>query len=138
MGAQGGREELNEEEPINRETSVRADDDKVIPWAEGNGLWGSLTKLISDLVTADLVTFLVRNPYTCDSAAGVAMAIGRDSIRVRPVLESLVRAGFLEAVDLGGLRVYQLTEEPHRRQTLQQYVTWLQEGYHWARLAMDD
>ena len=35
------------------------------------------------------------------------------------------------------LRVYDLTAEPRRRQTLQQYVTWLQEGYHWARMALD-
>jgi hypothetical protein len=40
-------------------------------------------------------------------------------------------------VDLADVRVYELTEDSHRRQTLQQYVTWLQEGYHWARMVMD-
>jgi len=128
---------LNKGEAINPEIPVRADEDKVIPWAEGNGLWGTLTKLISDLVAADLVTLLVRNPYTCDSAAGLALSIGRDPARIQPVLENLVDAGFLQMVDLAGLHVYELTDEPHRRQTLQQYVTWLLEGYHWARLAMD-
>ncbi|MFN2225612.1 MAG: hypothetical protein ACK2UY_04885 [Anaerolineae bacterium] len=128
---------MNKEEVINQGDFVRADEDKVIPWAEGNGLWGTLTMLITDLVAADLVTFLVRNPYTCDSTAGLAMAIGRVPVRIRPVLGSLVEAGFLQAIDLGDVCVYQLTDEPHRRQTLQQYVTWLQEGYHWARLAME-
>ena len=127
---------MKEEEVINQGAFVRADEDKVIPWAEGNGLWGTLTTLITDLVAADLVTFLVHNPYTCDSIAGLAMAIGRDPARIRPALESLVDAGFLQAIDLGDSCVYQLTDELHRRQTLQQYVTWLQEGYHWTRLAM--
>ncbi|MEJ2208967.1 MAG: hypothetical protein P8129_08025 [Anaerolineae bacterium] len=132
-----GREDLEKGEAINSEIPVRADEDKVIPWAEGNGLWGTLTKLVSDLVAADLVTFLIRNPYTCDSVTGLALAIGRVPGRVQPVLESLAEAGFLQFVDLAEVRVYQLTDDAHRRQTLQQYVTWLQEGYHWTRLAMD-
>lgn len=122
---------------INRQSFAGADEDKVIPWAEGNGLWSTLTTLVSDLVAADLVTFLVRNPYTCDSAAGLATAIGRERTRVRPILEGLAEAGFLQGIDLSGLHVFQLADEPHRQQTLQQYVTWLQEGFHWARLAMD-
>lgn len=113
-------------------------EEKVIPWAEGNGLWGVITKLVSNLIGVDLVTFFVRNPYTFDSAEGLAVRIGRDEEKVRLMLEELEEAGFLMAMDLGGARVYELTDEPHRRQTLQQYVTWLQEGYHWARMVMDD
>lgn len=93
--------------------------------------------MVADLVAADVVTFLIRNPYTFDSADGLAVAIGRDPDQIQPVLDSLVEAGFLQRVDLSGLHAYQLSEEAHHRQTLQQYVTWLQEGYHWARLAMD-
>lgn len=116
--------------------TVRAEE-KVIPWAEGNGLWGKISELVSDLVVVDLVTFFVRNPYTCDSAESLAVRVGRRADRVRPVLDGLAEAGLLHAVDLGDLPVYELTSDPHRRQTLQQYVAWLQEGYHWARMVMD-
>jgi len=117
-------------------TTVRAEE-KVIPWAEGNGLWGKISDLVSDLVGVDLVTFFVRNPYTCDSAEGLAVRIGRRADRIRPVLDGLAGAGLLHAVDLGDLRVYELTPDPYRRQTLQQYAAWLGEGYHWARMVMD-
>jgi hypothetical protein len=121
----------------NLDSLIYADEAKVIPWAEGNGLWGTLTELVSDLIAADLVTFLIQNPCTYDSVDGLALAIGRDPASIRPVLDGLADAGFLQKVELNGLSAYHLADEPHRRQTLQQYVTWLQEGYHWARLAMD-
>jgi hypothetical protein len=113
------------------------DEETVIPWAEGNVLWDIISTLASDLVGVDLVTFYVQNPYACDTAEGVAVRIGRDFPEVARALEDLTAARLLEASDLGGLCVYTLTEDPHRRQTLQQYVAWLREGYHWARLAMD-
>jgi hypothetical protein len=119
------------------QTLDRADEDKVIPWAEGNGLWSALTRLASDLVGVDLVTFFVDNPYASDTSQGIAVRVGRRPCEVEPVLDSLVQAEFLDLVVMGGLRIYQLTEEPHRRQTLQQYATWLREGFHWARLALD-
>ncbi len=115
----------------------RADEDKVIPWAEGNGLWGALTRLASDLIGADLVAFFVDNPYANDTAQGFAVRVGRQPSEVAPVLDALVQDGFLDVVEMGGLRVYLLTEESHRRQTLQQYATWLREGFHWARLALE-
>jgi hypothetical protein len=113
------------------------DEEKVIPWAEGNGLWSTLSRLISDLSAVDIVTFFVQNPYTCDSAESLAVRIGRRARRVEPVLEGLAAAGLLHTVDLGDVRVYELTADAHKRQTLQQYVAWLQEGYHWARMVMD-
>jgi hypothetical protein len=125
----------------NRSTSQEiaryADEEKVIPWAEGNGLWATITGSVSDLFGVDVVTFFVQNPYVCDSAASIAMRVGRQVAQVEPVLESLAGAGLLEVTDLASIRVYQLTDDPDRRQTLQQYVTWLQEGYHWARMVMD-
>jgi hypothetical protein len=114
-----------------------ADEEKVLPWAEGNGLWSVISTLASDLVGVDVVTFFVQNPYACDTAESVAVRIGRDFPSVARALEDLTAAQLLEVSDLGRLCVYTLTEDPHRRQTLQQYVAWLQEGYHWARLAMD-
>jgi hypothetical protein len=112
-------------------------DDKVIPWAEGNGLWDSISRLASNLVGVDIATFFVQNPYTCDSAQSLAERIGRPQEEVEPVLEGFAEANLLHTVDLGEIRIYELTNEPHRRQTLQQYVAWLREGYHWARMVMD-
>jgi hypothetical protein len=128
---------LKRNSSINHETVEHADEEKVIPWAEGNGLWGTITGSVSNLFGVDVVTFFVQNPYVCDSAASIATRIGRQVMEVEPVLETLAGAGLLEATDLGGTCVYQLTEDPDRRQTLQQYVTWLQEGFHWARMVMD-
>lgn len=128
---------MNETWPVQPDAVMHADEEKVIPWAEGNGLWSTLTELASDLIAADLLTFFVHNPHTFDSTAGLARATGREPASVQPILDRLVKADLLEVLDLEGLRAYRLTEEPEWRQTLQQYVTWLREGYHWARLAMD-
>ena len=122
-------------EPQKREE--RADEEKIIPWAEGNGLWNTISQLVSDLSAVDLVTFLVQNPYTVDTAENLAVSIGRKVTQIEPVLEALTGAGFLNLTVMERLRVYDLTSDPRRRQTLQQYVSWLQEGYHWARMAMD-
>ena len=128
---------LDQDRSADQDALDQNDEDKVIPWAEGNGLWGALTRLVSNLVGVDIVTFFVQNPYACDSAEELAVRVGRRVHLIEPVLESLVEAGFLDAVDMGGLRVYQLTQDPKSRQTLQQYATWLHEGYHWARMVMD-
>jgi hypothetical protein len=114
-----------------------ADEEKVIPWAEGNGLWGTISRLISDLYAVDVITFFVQNPYTCDSLESLAVRIGRRPGDIRPILDELARAGLLRAIDLRDVRVYELTGDPHQRQTMQQYVSWLQEGYHWARMVLD-
>jgi hypothetical protein len=114
-----------------------ADEEKVIPWAEGNGLWSTVASLASDLVGADVATFFVQNPYTCDSAESLAVRIGRSVEQIEPVLAGFASALLLEKMQLGELVVYALTDDAQRRQTLQQYVSWLQEGYHWARMVMD-
>jgi hypothetical protein len=127
---------LGTETETGKSATVQAEE-TVIPWAQGNGLWGKISELVSDLVGVDLVTFFVRNPYTCDSAESLAVRIGRRVALIQPALDGLAEAGLLHTVDLGDLQVYELTSDPHRRQTLQQYVAWLQEGYHWARIVMD-
>jgi len=119
----------------NRE--ARTDEEKTIPWAEGDGLWNTISQLVTNLPAVDLVTFLVQNPYACDTAEGLAVRAGRKVAQIEPVLEALTEAGFLNATMMGCLRVYDLTADPQRQQILQQYVTWLQEGYHWARMALD-
>lgn len=129
---------------IDRDRSARqmvadlADEEKVIPWAEGNGLWGIISKLASDLVSVDVITFFAQNPYACDSVEGIAVRIGRRAASVKVILEGLAEAGFLDATDMDLVRIYNLTDEPNRRQTLQQYVAWLQESYHWGRLVLDN
>lgn len=123
--------------PASRAADELDKQEKVIPWAEGNGLWGIIAGLVSDLAGMDLATFFVQNPYTCDSADSLAVRIGRPVEQVEPVLEGFAKAELLTTMDLGGLCIYELTDEPHRRQTLQQYVAWLREGYHWARMVLD-
>jgi len=115
----------------------QADTEKVIPWAEGNGLWSTVSGYVCDLAGVDVVTFFVQNPYTCDSAESIAVRIGRQIGQIQPVLDGLADVQLLKKTDLDDVTVYELTDEPQRRQTLQQYVAWLQEGFHWARMVMD-
>jgi hypothetical protein len=128
---------LNPSESTSQSRVDRTDEEKVIPWAEGNGLWATISQLISDLSGVDVVTFFVQNPYACDSAESLGVRIGRRPKQIQPILDGLAEVGLLNVVDLGDVRVYELTHDPHQRQTLQQYVAWLQEGYHWARMVMD-
>jgi hypothetical protein len=128
--------DLGNGRPANQCTTAHPDEDKVIPWAEGNGLWHTIDKVVSDLAGVDLITFFVQNPYTFDSAESLAIRIGRQADETKDSLQALARAGLVETTDLGDLRVYQMTSDPHRRQTLQQYVSWLREGYHWARMVI--
>jgi hypothetical protein len=132
-----GETVLNEISSISQVHIDQPDDEKVIPWSEGKGLWAILNRLVSDLNGVDVITFFVQNPYAFDSAEGLSVRIGRAPERIEPVLERLVEAGFLRTGDLDGMRIYQMTDDPHHRQTLQQYVTWLREGFHWARMVMD-
>jgi len=113
------------------------DAEKVIPWAEGNGLWRSLSRLLNDLTCVDLVTFFVHNPHTCDTAEGLSMRIGRQRYQVEPALERLAGEQLLKTSRIGDLLVYEMTDDPHRRQTLQQYIVWLAEGYHWTRMVLN-
>lgn len=119
------------------ERKAQADDERIIPWAEGSEAWNAIAGIVSDLYAVDLVTFLVQNPFACDTADNLAVYIGRKTTQVQPILDALADAGFVQVTEFGPLRVYELTSDPSRRQTLQQYVTWLREGYHWARLAID-
>ena len=115
----------------------RADEEKVIPWAEGNGLWRALSQMVNDLTGVDVVTFFVQNPFSCDTVEGLAMRIGRQPHQVEPVLERLTEMKLLIRSSAGSYRVYHMTEDVHRRQTAQQYVLWLSEGYHWTRMVLE-
>ena len=128
--------DLGKSRPTSQCIAPPADEDKVIPWAEGNGLWHTINKVASDLAGVDLITFFVQNPYTCDSAENLAIRIGRQASETEASLEALDEAGLVEKTDLGDVCVYQMTSDPYRRQTLQQYVSWLREGFHWARMVI--
>lgn len=113
-----------------------AAEETVIPWAEGNDVWDRVRQLAGTLPCLDLLTFFVRNPYTCDTAGGLGVCIGYRPAQIQPILDQLVEAQLLKVSQVGSLRVYELTDDPHCRQVLQQYVSWVQEGYHWARIAL--
>jgi hypothetical protein len=119
------------------QTVDTSDEEKVIPWAEGNGLWHIVFQLVNNLTGVDIITFFVQNPYAIDSVEGLAVRIGRRAEELEPVLEELCKEELLNRIDLGDIVVYELSEDPKRRQTLQQYVIWLNEGYHWTRMVMD-
>lgn len=129
--------DLGKSRPANQCIAVHADEDKVIPWAEGNGLWHTIDKVASDLAGVDLITFFVQNPYTCDSAENLSVRIGRQAGETEASLEALAKAGLVERIDLGDVCIFQMTSDPYRRQTMQQYVSWLREGYHWARMVIE-
>jgi hypothetical protein len=132
----GGTKELSVRERDAGPVQNRIDEEKVIPWAEGNGLWQTISKLTGDLASIDLLTFFVQNPYACDTAQSLSVRIGRLPEPIEPMLNALVEAELLIETRLGDQIVYSLTSDPHRRQTLQQYVSWLREGYHWTRMVM--
>jgi hypothetical protein len=92
--------------------------------------------VVSDLAGVDLITFFVQNPYTYDSAENLAVRIGRQASETEASLKALGKEGLVESTDLGDVCIYQMTSDPYRRQTLQQYVSWLREGYHWARMVI--
>ena len=129
---------MNNSHSVGPESVDLADEEKVIPWAEGNGLWSTVSRLASDLVGVDVVTFFVQNPHAFDSVEGLAISIGRQREQIEPVLKDLAAVDLLREIDLGDCVVYEMTECQHRRQTLQQYVSWLKEGYHWARMVIDE
>lgn len=107
-----------------------------ISWAEGSDFWDRIHQLAGTLPCLDLLTFFVQNPYTCDTAAGLAVCIGYRPAQIQPILDQLVEAQLLKVSQVGTLHVYELTDDPRCRQVLQQYVSWVQEGYHWARIAL--
>ena len=113
-----------------------AGEETVIRWAEGNEVWQRIHQLAGTLSCLDLLTFFVRNPYTCDTAASLAVCIGYRPAQIQPILDQLVEAQLLKLSQVGSLHVYELTDDPHCRQVLQQYISWVQEGYHWARIAL--
>lgn len=116
--------------------NLPADEETVIPWAEGDDLWHRIHRLANTLSCLDLLAFFVRNPYTYDTAASLAVCIGYRPAQIQPILDELVEAKLLKVSQVGSLRVYELTDDPRCRQVLQQYISWVQEGYHWARMAL--
>ncbi len=131
MGKRGGGSKI-----ASAADNLLAGEETVIPWAEGNDVWDRIHQLAGTLPCLDLLTFFVQNPYTCDTAAGLAVCIGYRPAQIQPILDQLVEAQLLKVSQVGSLCVYELTDDPRCRQVLQQYVSWVQEGYHWARIAL--
>ncbi len=69
------------------------------------------TKLDS-FVKWDVLRFLKENPHTADTPVGLAQCVGRKPDVVGPRLEEMVEDGLLRVREVGGLRVYSLTEDP--------------------------
>ncbi len=81
-----------------------------------------LNRCVNSPVKWDIVVFFGQNPYTRDTAAGVAQRIGRSPRVVLPELRDLVLLGVLEQTDLNGEIVYHLTVEKELRETTARFV----------------
>jgi hypothetical protein len=60
----------------------------------------------------DLIHFFYENPHTTDTAANIALYIGRNPANIEVELDDLVTRGVLVARRLGGMRVYSLSPDP--------------------------
>jgi hypothetical protein len=65
----------------------------------------------------DIIAFFGENPYTGDTARGIAQRIGRSLDVVLPELVDLAMVGLLEQIKIDGAVVFQLTQEQTLRQT---------------------
>ena len=74
------------------------------------------------LIKWDILTFFGENPYTRDTASGIAQRIGRSPRIVLPELGDLVMLGLLEQTDLNDQRVYQLTTRMDLREMVFRFV----------------
>ncbi|RKY19261.1 MAG: hypothetical protein DRP63_00885 [Planctomycetota bacterium] len=80
-----------------------------------------MTSRQRDKLRIELLHFFARNPYTVDTASGIALRLGRPEEHVRDVLEHLVNLGILrkEGADANALycyikpRVYTDEKEKH-------------------------
>ncbi len=67
-----------------------------------------MTSRQMDKLRIELLHFFARNPYTVDTAGGIALRLGRPEEYVRDVLEHLVTLGILrkEGADADALYCY--------------------------------
>ncbi|MBI3742025.1 MAG: hypothetical protein HY257_09775 [Chloroflexi bacterium] len=70
----------------------------------------------------DLVKFFGENPGTLDSAAQIAVYIGREASTVEAELDELAGAEMLQRDDRAAARVYALTNNPATHALLQKFL----------------
>jgi hypothetical protein len=94
-------------------------------------------RCVTSAVKRDIVVFFGQNPYTRDTASGVAQRIGRSLKIVWPELRDLVLLGLLEQADLNGETVYQLTVEKELRETTFRFVERVSASPHRPKEVLD-
>ena len=96
-----------------------------------------IKRCVNSPVKQDIVVFFGQNPYTRDTASGVAQRIGRSLKIVLPELRDLVLLGVLEQTDLNGEMVYQLTVEKELRETTFRFVGHFSAHFHGPKDVLD-
>ncbi len=94
-------------------------------------------RCVNSAVKWDIVVFFGQNPYTRDTAVGVAQRIGRSLKIVLPELRDLVLLGVLEQTALNGEMVYHLTVERELRETTFRFVEHFSVRPHRPKEALD-
>lgn len=77
---------------------------------------------INSFIKWDIIRFLYENPYTTDTAAGIARYIGRTEASITPELDELVASGVMETQQVGGKTVYALSQDPEIRRLVETFI----------------
>jgi len=96
-----------------------------------------IKRCVNSPVKWDIVVFFGQNPYTRDTALGVAQRIGRSLKIILPELRDLVLLSVLEQTELNGEMVYQLTMERELRETIFRFVEYFSARLHRPKGAPD-
>ena len=77
---------------------------------------------VNTFIKWDLVRFFHDNPYTTDTADGVARYTGRNVQAVEPELRALAECGVLNLTPLNEMQVYTLTGSPETRRLIDIFI----------------
>ncbi|WP_119068070.1 hypothetical protein [Aggregatilinea lenta] len=78
---------------------------------------------INTFIKWDLVRFFYDHPHTSETVETIARTMGRDVRTLEPELMQLVRDGLVEMDNLGGLRIFTLTDDAQSRSLIDTFLT---------------
>jgi hypothetical protein len=77
---------------------------------------------INTFIKWDLVRFFNDHPHTSETAESIARVLDRDVRTLEPELVQLVHDGLVEMDNLGGLRIFTLTDDPQTRHMIDRFL----------------
>lgn len=81
-----------------------------------------LRNKVNSFIKWDLVRFFHDNPHTKDTADNIARSTGRECEDLERELAGLVAARVLRVEDIGGLKIYQLTDDATMRGLINDFI----------------